>query len=95
MGSRHQNPAPQEHPSTPLKQRLREVYAAALRLDMDPADLPDTGLAEFLGLDSLASYEILVSIEAEFDLEIEDDLMHKEFLDSLDRVAAHVDSHRS
>jgi acyl carrier protein len=64
----------------------------ALRLEQDPASLPDTNLTDTLGIDSIKSLEFLVWVENEFGIEIEDADLSAALVDSLDTLAAYVDA---
>jgi acyl carrier protein len=57
----------------PLVERMRELIARVL--DVDPAQISDaqTLLCDDLGIDSLDVVELWMAVEAEFDIEINDD----------------------
>lgn len=71
------------------KNRLREIIADAVDID-EQEILPDAHFTEDLELDSLASLEVLVRLEKEFDIKIpEQDL---QLLTSLNAVASYLDA---
>ena len=73
------------------KTRLRRVLVESLRLDRDPASIPDDNLRLELGLDSINSLEFLIWVENEFDIQIEDEDLSVALVDSLDTLAAYVE----
>jgi acyl carrier protein len=73
-----------------IKSRLRTIVVKSLRLDLSPDSIPDHGLTSLLGIDSLNSLELLVWVENEFDIEIDDDDLSVELVDSLDVLAEYV-----
>ncbi|MFC5719510.1 phosphopantetheine-binding protein [Streptomyces gamaensis] len=77
--------APQE-----IKDRLRKVLVDSLELELEPADIPETGLVNALGLDSINTIEFLIWVESEFDIEIADEDLSIKLIDDLGRLAAYV-----
>lgn len=73
------------------KAKLKSVLVKALRLDRAPESLPDTGLTNELGIDSIKSLEFLVWVENTFAIQIEDEDLSANLVDSLDTLAAYVD----
>lgn len=73
------------------KQRLRRAVVAALRLERDPATIPDNNLRSELGIDSITGLELLIWVEQEFGIQIDDDDLSVELVDSLDTLAAYVE----
>ncbi|MFY9806451.1 MAG: acyl carrier protein [Pseudonocardiaceae bacterium] len=74
------------------KDRLRRVLVESLRLERDPDSIPDTGLRDTLGIDSVAGLEFLIWVENEFDIQIQDEDLNVELVDSLDTLAAYVEA---
>jgi acyl carrier protein len=77
---------------TATKEKLKNVLVKALRLDRDPASIPDRNLTNELGIDSIKSLEFLVWVENEFGIEIDDADLSASLIDSLDTLAAYVES---
>jgi acyl carrier protein len=75
------------------KDRLRRVLVESLRLDVPPETVPDTGLREAFGIDSVTALEFLIWVENEFGIQIQDEDLNIELVDSLDTLAAYVDEH--
>ncbi|MEV5772481.1 acyl carrier protein [Streptomyces antimycoticus] len=73
------------------KDRLRRVLVESLRLDLAPEAVPDTGLREAVGIDSVMGLEFLIWVENEFGIQIQDEDLSVELVDSLDTLAAYVD----
>jgi acyl carrier protein len=74
------------------KERLRKTVVSALRLDRDPATIPDTDMRQQLDIDSLAGLELLIWVENEFGIQIDDEDLSVALVDSLDTLAEYVDS---
>jgi acyl carrier protein len=74
------------------KERLRKIMVTALRLDRAPGTIPDTNLRHELSIDSIAGLELLIWVENEFGIQIDDDDLSVALVDSLDTLAAYVDS---
>ncbi|MFF5258049.1 acyl carrier protein [Actinomadura viridis] len=75
------------------KDRLRRVLVEALRLDRDPASIPDEGLRQALDIDSVNGLEFLIWVENEFDIQIDDEDLSVELVDSLTTLADYVETH--
>ncbi|MFP2959158.1 acyl carrier protein [Myxococcus sp. 1LA] len=85
--------------TTEVKSGLKAMIVDRLRLDIDPASIPDgaplfgsdsqDGEAGGLGLDSVEALEIVVGIEEKWGVVIEDDSVAKEF-HSINTLAAFV-----
>lgn len=73
-----------------LKSKLRQIYAKALRLDINPEKIPNQDLINELGIDSISSLEVLVWIENEFDIIIGDEDLSPKLIDSLDVIGDYV-----
>lgn len=73
------------------KDRLRKVVVEALRLDRDPASVPDEGLRETLDIDSVAGLELLIWVENEFDIQIDDEDLSVLLVDSLNVLGDYVE----
>ncbi|WP_198044166.1 phosphopantetheine-binding protein [Actinoalloteichus sp. GBA129-24] len=75
-----------------IETRLRQVIADARQPRIEPADIPSTGLLDTLGLDSGACLSLLLSVEEEFDIEIEDADLSPRLVDDLTVLADYVRS---
>lgn len=74
-----------------IKDRLRRIFVQALRLDRDPATIPDNDLTSELGLDSINSLEVLIWVENEFGIQIDDEDLSVALINSLDVLADYVE----
>ncbi|WP_173265945.1 phosphopantetheine-binding protein [Streptomyces pacificus] len=72
------------------KARLRTVLVDSLELSVEPSDVPDQGLVQALGLDSINTIEFLIWVESEFGVEIADEDLSIKLIDDLDLLAAYV-----
>lgn len=77
------------------KDRLRQIYASALKLDIAPEEIGDTNLVSTLGIDSITSLEILVWVEDQFKITIQDEDLSPALLDSLDTLATYIEQHQA
>lgn len=73
------------------KDRLRKVVVEALRLDRDPATVPDEGLRAALDIDSVAGLELLIWVENEFAIQIDDEDLSVLLVDSLNVLGDYVE----
>lgn len=76
------------------KAKLKQVLVKSLRLDIEPSTIPDTQVADRLGIDSIKALEFLVWVENEFSIEIDDSALSAQLVDSLDTLAAYIDGKR-
>ncbi|GFH38237.1 hypothetical protein SCWH03_44790 [Streptomyces pacificus] len=72
------------------KARLRKVLVDSLELSVEPSDVPDKGLVQALGLDSINTIEFLIWVESEFGVEIADEDLSITLIDDLDLLADYV-----
>ncbi|WP_405554647.1 acyl carrier protein [Streptomyces canus] len=77
--------------SSETKNQLRKVIVEALKLDRDPATIPEEGLRDKLGIDSVTGLELLIWVENEFGIQIDDGDLSVELIDSLDVLGAYVE----
>ncbi|MFB7476425.1 phosphopantetheine-binding protein [Kitasatospora sp. NPDC057692] len=73
-----------------IKARLRKVLVDSLELSIAPSEIPDRGLVEALGLDSINTIEFLIWVESEFGVEIADEDLSIKLIDDLDLLAEYV-----
>ena len=73
-----------------IKSRLRRLIVQSLRLERLPESIPETNLSRELGIDSLNSLELLVWVENEFNIQISDEDLSVDLIDSLDTLANYV-----
>jgi acyl carrier protein len=74
------------------KDRLRKVLIEALRLDRTPEQIPEEGLREALDIDSVSGLEFLIWVENEFGIQIDDEDLSVQLVDSLDTLATYVEA---
>ena len=77
-----------------LKTRLKRLIVEALHLEnVDPSEIPDDAPlfgGDPLNLDSVDALELVLEIERTFGIQLEDDSRTREFLHSVDTLAAHL-----
>ncbi|MFF1509629.1 phosphopantetheine-binding protein [Streptomyces sp. NPDC058326] len=73
-----------------IKARLRRLLVDSLELSVEPSDVPDHGLVQALGLDSINTIEFLIWVESEFGVEIADEDLSIKMIDDLDLLGAYV-----
>lgn len=74
-----------------IKNKLREVYVEALKLNLDPATIGDEHLITKLGIDSINALEILIWVEDAFGVAIDDHDLSPQMLDSLDVIGNYIE----
>lgn len=74
------------------KEKLKSVLIKALRLECGPEAIPESNVAEQLGIDSIKSLEFLVWVENEFGIAIDDADLSVQLIDSLDTLASYVET---
>ncbi|GAA3009985.1 hypothetical protein Sfulv_54510 [Streptomyces fulvorobeus] len=62
----------------------------SLELSVEPSGVPDHGLVQALGLDSINTIEFLIWVESEFGVEIADEDLSIKLIDDLDLLGAYV-----
>lgn len=72
------------------KDRLRRLLVESLRLDIAPEEIPDINLRDAVGIDSVMGLEFLIWVENEFGIQIQDEDLSVQLVDSLDELAAYV-----
>lgn len=73
-----------------IKDELRAVLVRSLSLAIEPSQVPDQGLVNALGLNSINTIEYLIWVETEFGIEIADEDLSLDLIDDLDRLAVYV-----
>lgn len=69
--------------SSRIRPRLKELLAEVASAAIDPQDIPDEGVIDSVGVDSVMALEFLVSVEGEFGFEIADEDLSVDLVDSL------------
>lgn len=70
--------------------RIRRVLAAHGRLSRDAGELSDDADLYAIGLSSLASVNVMLALEAEFDMEFPDQMLNRSVFESIAAIAAAV-----
>jgi len=73
-----------------MKARLRKILLERGDLDISPDSLADDADLYDAGLSSLATVNLLMAVEAEFDIEIPDELLTRGLFQSIDTLALTV-----
>jgi acyl carrier protein len=71
-------------------ERIRRVLAAQGRLSRDAAELSEEADLYAVGLSSLASVNVMLALESEFDLEFPDQMLNRSVFESIGAIAAAV-----
>ena len=83
---------------TPLTQKIKEVIASELMLEVPVEDIgDDTPLfgPAGIGLDSVDALQLVIAIETHFGLKIADNAAAREVLHSVTTIAQAVERHRA
>jgi acyl carrier protein len=75
----------------PTKDRLAEILVKSLRLPQRPATFDGVNLIRDLGVTSVDALEILISVEVEFGIEIPDQDLRSDLIETLDVLGAYVE----
>jgi acyl carrier protein len=74
-----------------LKNRIAEILVERLFLDVPPADIGENeSLTLKYGVDSVRLFDMVVSLEDDFEISFEDDELVLENFDTLNRIADQV-----
>lgn len=74
-----------------VENQLRDLMVKIWKLDMKPEEIPDReGMLEKLGVNSVDVLELLIHIEKEFDIEINDDDLNAELVNSIGSLANYI-----
>ena len=78
--------------SETIEYRIKESIIRALHLDIAPEEIgaEDQLFGGGLGLNSMATIEIIVAIEEAFDIQVPDEDLRVELFDSVHTMAAYV-----
>ena len=75
--------------------RIKEVLVRTLELEVAPEEIPDDemlfGEGEHMGIDSIATLEVIVALEEEFGIEVEDDDLDAELFASVALMVDYVE----
>lgn len=83
--------ARQEHLESSAKQRVRSVLAAHGRLGRNIAELADGDDLYEAGMTSLASVNVMLALEGEFDIEFPDQMLNRSVFSSIDAIVAAIE----
>ena len=71
-----------------IKAKIVDYLSKRYGNRLDPTQVPlNGGLMHFLGIDSLASLELLVDMESLFDIQIDDEILSFELVDNIHHMA--------
>lgn len=75
-----------------IKRRIKKVLADQLSLEIKPEEIEDdTPLIELgVGVDSVATLELIVALEKEFQLSIDESEISLEMLETVNTVSSHI-----
>ncbi|HEX2925134.1 MAG TPA: hypothetical protein VHP38_02570 [Ruminiclostridium sp.] len=63
--------------------KLAEVFTQTLDTDLTPEQFPRENIIELFQLNSVDALQILINVENEFNIEIDDDDLNSELINSL------------
>lgn len=72
------------------REALKPIYIKALRLNIEISDFPSDNLLKIYQIDSVKAMEILTTIEASLNCELDLTKFNPNFLDSLDTLFAFI-----
>jgi len=75
--------------------KLKEIVISSMNLKKTPEELSNENLVLDLGLNSIDALEILVWIENNFEIEIADEDLNSELLQSFDHLADYIISRKA
>jgi acyl carrier protein len=78
-----------------IKSGLRELFVDTLRLPISPAEMGETNLIADLGIDSMATMELLTRVENQFHILIDDVDVSPALVDSLHTLADYISQKKS
>lgn len=87
----HPAPPMNDTSADPLKPLLKRILVERLRLERDPSAIGDADLLfdpEGLGLDSIDALELVLGVEQELGVQLGNEEVSSEALESIDRLAA-------
>ena len=75
-----------------IEHRIKQVIIRTLSLEVDAEEIDDEDVlfGGGLGLNSMATIEIIVGLEEEFDIEVPDEDLRVELFDSVQTMADYV-----
>ena len=81
--------------SDKIKDRVKQVLVSKMLKDMKPEDIgDDTPLIELgVGVDSVATLELIVALEKEFQISIDESDVNPELLATVDNISDYISEH--
>jgi acyl carrier protein len=81
--------------SDKIKDRVKQVLVSKMLKDMKPEDIgDDTPLIELgVGVDSVATLELIVALEKEFQISIDESDVNLELLATVDSISDYISEH--
>lgn len=73
-----------------IKERIKNLFISVLDLEIKSSELSSDGLITKYGLNSVDALELLMNIENEFDVEIDEEDLTSELVDSIDHLVEYV-----
>ncbi|WP_154650903.1 acyl carrier protein [Reinekea blandensis] len=71
--------------------RIRAIVAQTVKLSKDISDISDNDDLYSLGLTSLTTVNLMLSIEDEFDIEFDDNMLSRQTFESITSLAEAID----
>ena len=75
-----------------INSRIRKVLVEKMLSEVDHADITDeTPLIELgIGVDSVATLELIVALESEFNISIDEEDINQNLLENIDSIAEYI-----
>lgn len=73
-----------------INQKVKEIIVDVLELEVSPNGLQDENLIEAYGLNSVDALEILMHVENTFDIEIDEEDLTAELVNSTPNLSSYI-----
>lgn len=75
-----------------IKKEIKNIIIDVLDIDLTPDKLQDENLIEVYGLNSVDALEILMHVEKHFGVEIDEDDLSAELINSTQKLASYIET---
>ncbi len=72
--------------------KVKEIIVQVLNLEIDPPELEESGLIEIYGINSVDALEILINVENEFNVQIDEDDLNAELINSVTNLSEYINA---
>lgn len=74
-----------------VNQKVKEIIIRVLNLEVEADDLAETNLIETYGINSVDALEILINVENEFSVQIDEDDLNAELINSVSKLISYIE----